>query len=88
MELFNNDKNIKKIEDLIFNLEIDLSRIKLDILKFQFECYENFKKIEDYENKMHELKRSIKYEKIEQILRLYQDFEWINLKLFYFAMAK
>ena len=75
MELFNNDKNIKKIEDLIFNLEIDLSRIKLDILKFQFECYENFKKIEDYENKMHELKRSIKYEKIEQILRLYQDFE-------------
>ena len=56
-------------------LELDLSRIKSDILKFQFECYENFKKIEDYENKMHELKRSIKYEKIEQILRLYQDFE-------------
>ena len=75
MELFNNDKNIKKIEDLIFNLELDLFRIKSDILKFQFECYENFKKIEDYENKMHELKRSIKYEKIEQILRLYQDFE-------------
>ena len=42
MELFNNDKNIKKIEDLIFNLELDLSRIKSDILKFQFECYENY----------------------------------------------
>lgn len=53
MELFNNDKNIKKIEDLIFNLEIDLSRIKLDILKFQFECYEKYKKMEDYENKIH-----------------------------------
>ena len=88
MELFNNDKNIKKIEDLIFNLEIDLSRIKLDIFKFQFECYEKYKKMEDYENKIHEIKTNIKYEKIEQTLRLYQDFEWINLKLFYFAMAK
>ena len=39
MELFNNDKNIKKIEDLIFNLELDLSRIKSDILKFQFELW-------------------------------------------------
>ena len=63
MELFNNDKNIKKIEDLIFNLELDLSRIKSDILKFQFECYENFKKIEDYENKMHELKKVLSMRK-------------------------
>ena len=31
--------------------------------------------MEDYENKIHELKTNIKYEKIEQTLRLYQDFE-------------
>ena len=71
MKIITNDEVIEYVEDLISKIEIDSSNIKFEFLKLKIEYYKLYKKLEDSENHIKELKKCIKLYKIKELSYIY-----------------